>query len=431
MVFTTLSNYRSVCIIIIYYMFMLKKPQSIQAVYLYLILGNTLAASFIWGINTIFLLDAGLSNFEAFAANAFFTAGQVIFEVPTGVVADTFGRRVSYLLGAFTLAASTLLYLFMWQIHGPFWGWAVSSVLLGLGFTFFSGALEAWLVDALHFTNFKGSLEGIFAKGQMVGGAAMLTGSLLGGVIAQFTNLGIPYILRALILFINFGTAFYFMRDLGFIPKKTKKPLNEMKKIFTSSIDHGLKNPPVRWIMLAAPFTTGVSFYIFYALQPFLLELYGDAKAYSIAGLVAAIAALAQIAGGFLAPHIKKWFSKRTSALMLGTFFAGVVLILVSAINSFWIALGLIFLWGLIFAALMPIRQAYLNGIIPSKQRATVLSFDSLMGSSGGIFIQPALGKVADIWNYPTSYMVSALFQWAALPFIFLARREKPKSDIA
>jgi MFS family permease len=94
------------------------KPKNIQAAYLYLIFGNTLAASFIWGINTLFLLDAGLSNFQAFLANGFFTLGMVVFEVPTGVVADTFGRRISYLLGALTLSVSTLLYLLMWQIHG-------------------------------------------------------------------------------------------------------------------------------------------------------------------------------------------------------------------------------------------------------------------------------------------------------------------------
>ena len=64
---------------------------SIVRTYFVLLLGNTLAASFIWGINTLFLLDAGLSNLEAFAANAFFTAGMVLFEVPTGVVADTSG----------------------------------------------------------------------------------------------------------------------------------------------------------------------------------------------------------------------------------------------------------------------------------------------------------------------------------------------------
>src|SRR5919199_6300153 len=124
-------------------------PHSIQRVYLTLLFGNTLAASLIWGINTIFLLDAGLSNLEAFAANAFFTAGMVLFEVPTGVVADTVGRRASYLLGTVTLLVSTLLYVLLWQVGAPFWAWAVVSVLLGLGFTFFSGALDAWVVDAL------------------------------------------------------------------------------------------------------------------------------------------------------------------------------------------------------------------------------------------------------------------------------------------
>src|SRR2546421_10640682 len=115
-------------------------PGSVQRTYLVLLLGNTLAASLIWGINTIFLLDAGLSNLEAFAANAFFTAGMVIFEVPTGVVADTVGRRASYLLGTVTLAASTLLYVLLWRVHPPVSQWGAGSVLVGLRVALFSPA---------------------------------------------------------------------------------------------------------------------------------------------------------------------------------------------------------------------------------------------------------------------------------------------------
>src|SRR3954454_22293583 len=103
----------------------------VRRTYYVLGLGNTLAASLIWGINTIFLLDAGLSNFEAFAANAFFTAGMVLFEVPTGIVADTAGRRASYLLGTVTLAVWTLLYVRLWQVKAPFWAWALVSIVLG------------------------------------------------------------------------------------------------------------------------------------------------------------------------------------------------------------------------------------------------------------------------------------------------------------
>jgi len=402
----------------------------IQRTYLILLLGNTLAASFIWGINTLFLLDAGLSNLEAFAANAFFTAGMVVFEVPTGVVADTWGRRTSYLLGTLTLAGSTLLYFFMWQAEAPFWAWAVVSMLLGLGFTFFSGAVEAWLVDAMHFANYEGDLEAIFGRGQMVSGAAMLGGSVAGGVIAQATSLGVPFLLRVAVLLVMFGVAYRLMMDLGFTPERRESPLHATRTVFVTSLDHGLKNPPVRWVMLAAPFTSGVGFYAFYAMQPYLLELWGDSKAYSIAGLAAAIVAGSQIAGGYLAPRIRGLFERRTTALILGTLVSTLTLALLGFTDMFWLALGLLVIWGLIFAAEMPIRQAYLNGMIPSQQRATVLSFDSLMGSTGGVVIQPVLGKTADVYSYSTSYVFGAVIQLLAVPFLIQSRRENAPADV-
>src|SRR5215210_3148945 len=195
--------------------------RSIQRTYLLLMLGNTLATSLIWGINTIFLLDAGLSNLEAFAANAAFTAGMVLFEVPTGIVADTIGRRMSYLLGTLTLSAASLLYVLLWQIGAPFWEWAAVSLALGLGFTFFSGAVEAWLVDALTTTGFTGDLETVFGRAQAVGGAAMLVGAVGGGVLAQATSLGSPFLVRVGALLVMFVVAAVSMRDLGFTPDRS------------------------------------------------------------------------------------------------------------------------------------------------------------------------------------------------------------------
>jgi MFS family permease len=403
----------------------------IQRVYLTLLLGNTLAASFIWGINTLFLLHAGLSNLEAFAANAFFTAGMVVFEVPTGVVADVWGRRVSYLVGTLTLAGSTFLYWLLWVTSAPFWPWAIVSMLLGLGFTFFSGAVEAWLVDALKFAGYEGGLETVMGRGQMVSGAAMLGGSVLGGVIAQATSLGVPFLMRVGVLVAMFFVAQRMMQDLGFTPEPSSSPLQDMRQLFDSSIDYGLKNPPVRWVMLAAPFASGVGIYTFYALQPYLLELWGNPKAYSIAGLAAAIVAGAQILGGYLAPSFRRLFRKRTTALILTTISSAAILAALGLTDTFWIALALLTLWAMVFAAEMPIRQAYLNDMIPSRQRATVLSFDSLMGSSGGVVIQPALGKVADAYSYSTSLVIGSVVQLAAAPFLVASRREGAAADTA
>jgi MFS family permease len=404
-------------------------PRSIQRTYLTLLLGNTLAASLIWGINTIFLLDAGLSNLEAFAANAFFTAGMVLFEVPTGIVADTVGRRTSYLLGTVTLTLSTFLYVFLWQIEAPLWQWAIASMLLGLGFTFFSGAVEAWLVDALTATGFTGEMEAVFGRGQIVTGAAMLTGSVAGGFVAQQTSLGVPFVLRGLILIVMFAVAFRLMHDVGFTPEKGGRPLSEMQKVASNSIEYGWRVPAVKWLMVEALFTGGVGIYAFYALQPYLLELYGDPHAYQIAGLVAAIVAGAQIAGGIAAPRIRRLFHRRTSALLATAALSVMTLGSIGMVESFWAVIGLIVAWGLLFAATTPIRQTYLNGLIPSRQRATILSFDSMMTSTGGVWTQPLLGRAADVWGYAPSYLIGAGISALALPFLALSRRQNAAAD--
>ena len=403
--------------------------RSIQRTYLGLLFGNTLAASLIWGINTIFLLDAGLSNLEAFTANAFFTAGMVLFEVPTGIVADTAGRRVSYLLGTVTLAVSTLLYVGLWQIEAPFWAWAVVSVLIGLGFTFFSGAVEAWLVDALTATGFTGSVESVFARGQIVSGTAMLGGSVAGGFIAEQTSLAVPFVLRGAILVVMFGVAYALMQDLGFTPEKGGGVTREVRNVASASITYGWRVPAVKWLMVESLAVGGVGIYAFYALQPYLLELWGDPHAYQIAGLVAAIVAGAQILGGVAAPWIRRQFDRRTSALIVIAVLNVVTLALIGVIENFWAVLGLIVAWGLLFAAALPIRQAYLNGLIPSRQRATILSFDSLMGSTGGVWTQPVLGRAADVWGYAPSYLLGAGISILAVPFLALSRRENAPAD--
>jgi MFS family permease len=401
----------------------------VQRVYLTLMFGNTLAASFIWGINTLFLLDAGLSNFEAFAANAFFTAGMVIFEIPTGVVADTVGRKASYLLGTITLSVTTGLYWMLWLWHAPFVWWAIVSALLGLGFTFFSGAVDAWLVDALAFARYTGSLEAVFGKALVVTGISMFAGSVLGGVIAQATNLGVPFLLRAGVLVAMLVFAAIVMKDMGFTPDHSMGPIGATRNVLRQSVDHGMRKRSVRWVILSAPFASGVGIYAFYALQPYLLELYGDKTAYSIAGLAAAILSLAQVAGGMLAPRIRKLFAKRTTTVIGASLVSILILVALGVTSLFWLAVAFLVIWGFVFAVAGPVRQAYLNDMIPSKQRATVLSFDSLFGSLGGVFVQPALGRAADLWGYGTSLVIGGAVELIGIPFLFASRRQKDPAD--
>ena len=192
-------------------------PTSVIRSYLLITGLYTLSASLIWGINTLLLLDAGLDIFEVFIANGVYTASMAIFEIPTGVWADSRGRRSSFLLSVAIVLVGTLGYVATAASGGSLFLFSVMSVLLGLGFTFYSGAVEAWLVDALKATGFSGPLDRVFARASMVSGAAMLAGTVTGGLLGSLT-LTAPYLVRAALLAALFAMAFFTMHDLGFSP---------------------------------------------------------------------------------------------------------------------------------------------------------------------------------------------------------------------
>jgi MFS family permease len=409
-------------------------PERVQRTYLVLILLQTLAASLIWGINTLFLLDAGLSITEAFVANAAFTAGMMIFEVPTGVIADTFGRRASFILGAVTLLVTTAAYLGLWYVQAGIGWWIVVSALIGLGFTFFSGATEAWLVDALEATGYQGATETVFGKGQAVTGAATLIGTIGGGFLGQI-NLGLPYVARSVLLLAVIGAAWAWMHDLGYERAKGVAIGAQVKGILRSSIEHGFRNPPIRMFMLAAPFASGVGIWIFYAFQPYLLELFGDPNATYLAGIAAAVFAVAQMIGGASIRQVRKVSTTRSGVLITQIVVGSLALIGVGLAErleipvGFWVAIALLALFSLLTSVAFPIQQAYMNGCIPSEQRATVLSFASLMGSAGGVVAQPALGRVADVFSYGIAYVVAGVVYVLSLPFLIAVRRMRLPAD--
>ncbi len=405
------------------------ESRRIQNTYLVLSLLVWLPTALIIGINTLFLLNGGLSNVEAFAANAFYTAGLLIFEIPTGMVADSWGRRTSFLLGAAVQLVANLMYVYMWRIHGPFWGWALASVLLGFGYTFFSGALEAWLVDSLKHVKYEGKLDAIFAKGQTINGIGMLTGTIAGGFIAQISNLGAPYLVRGALQLASFVVALVIMKETGFTPERAPGVIKQFKNLFKASLKFGFRNRPVRWVMLAGPFLAGTSIFAFYAAQPYLLELFGDKEAIGIAGIAAAVIAGTQIVGGLIAPSIAKLFKRRSDILIASAILTVISLVLIGTVHNFYVAVGMFVLWALAFAAAMPVRQAYINSLIPSKQRATVLSFDSMVSSGGGVVFQPILGRVADVYSYAASFVISGVIAFCSLPFLLAARHEKAASD--
>jgi MFS family permease len=389
----------------------------------------TLSASLIWGVNTLFLLDAGLDILEVFVANAAFTAGMVIFEIPTGVVADTRGRRLSFLLSAVTLAVGTLAYVAISAVGGGLLLFIVSSIFLGLGFSFYSGAVEAWLVDGLNAAGYEGQLDSVFARGSMVSGAAMLVGTVGGGVLGN-VDLAWPFIGRGILLGVVFLIALRWMHDVGFTPHAAT--LSEvpaaMKRVLRASITYGWGRRSVRLLMIVSFMQGGFIMWGFYAWQPYFLELLAR-DAVWVAGVVAALIALSTIAGNGLVEYLTRFCGRRTTLLLSSAAGLALATIGVGVATSFWVAVILLLASTAAAGVGEPVKQAYLHQVIPSEERATVVSFDSLMESAGGIGGQIGLGYIARAQSIATGYVTGGVALLATLPVLAVLRLMREPAD--
>lgn len=383
----------------------------------------TLAASLIWSVNTLFLLDAGLAIGEVFVANALFSVGMVVFEIPTGVIADTLGRRISYLLSVSVLAGSTIAYLVAAEAGAGVVVFGAISLLMGLGFTFFSGALEAWLVDALQSVGANDHLDGVFARGSQVNGAAMFIGTISGGFLGQI-DLAVPFLVRSGLLAIVFAVAAVLMVETGFEPKALhlRDVPGEMRTIATVGIEHGWNQQGLRLLMLAAS-ARGVFFgWAFYASQPYFLELL-ERDAVWIVGLVTAGVSLAMIVGNQIVATVAKRCGRRSTMLIGGSAVGTIAGVSIGLTSSFIVAVTSLLIVAVAMGVITPVRQAYLHEVTPSDHRATVVSFDAMVSSVGGVGGQVGLGALSDRSGFAGGYIVGGLTTAVALPFLFALRR--------
>jgi MFS family permease len=390
----------------------------------------TLSASVIWGVNTLFLLDAGLDIFEVFIANAAFTAGMVLFEIPTGVVADTSGRRRSFLLSAVILMIGTLGYVAIPTFDGGLVPFVIASLVLGLGFSFYSGAVEAWLVDALEATGYSGQLDSVFARGAMVSGAAMLVGSVGGGLLGSI-DLALPYLLRAGLLAAVFVVGAATMHDVGFTARTTSLETMpaEMNRVLQASLTFGWRSQPVRLLLLVSLVHGVFLMWGFYAWQPYFLDLLGR-DAVWVSGVVSALIALSTIAGNKLVDVVTRFCGRRTTLLLTASTVLGLAAAGVGLVDSFWPAVGLLLVAMAATGVVTPVQQAYLHAVVPSSERATVVSFVSLVGSAGGIGGSLGLGYLSRAQSVAASYIAGGLATLLALPPLVALRRLRQPADV-
>lgn len=422
-----------------------KEARRVVGVYITTSAIFTLATSIIWGVNTLFLMGAGLDIFQVMLVNTAFTVGQVVFEVPTGVIADTIGRRASFLIGIASLFVATLWYVGADFYGWGFWGFVWASVLIGFGFTCQTGAVDAWLVDALDSVGFAGPKDRVFGWGGATFSAAMIVGTLAGGVLGQF-GLQWPYVVRSGLLALCFVVTAPLMRDMGFRPRELRLSSfgKETRTILDASVRYGWRNRVIRPLMLVSLAQGIVFIFAFYSMQPLLLTVIGKQLVWAAAALTAA-GSLAGIAGNALVGRImgtgeNRRRPGRVLALASATQVAMLLAIAFVAMatpagGGVWqtVAFGAAWVvFGFVMGVAMPVRQSFINDHIPSAQRATVLSLDSFFADAGGAVGQPVLGWMSKVLSIPSAWVTGALVSVIGVPLYLLADRgARSSGDVA
>jgi MFS family permease len=395
-----------------------------------------LAASLIWGVDTLFKLHAGLNIFQVMLTNAAFTFGMVVCEIPTGVVADTLGRRVSLLLCIATLFGSTLLYVAIaWQGWG-FWPFMWASALLGLGYTFYTGAVDAWLVDELKATGYTEPLEPVFARGQMAFGAAMLVGTLGGGFLGQI-HLSVPYLVRAATFLPLFALVWVGMSEIGFTRRalEWRRVPAELRRVFVDGLHYGMRHRVVRPVMFASLVTMSFMIFGFYSWQRYFLDLLGRNLVW-VDGVIAALVSLSMILGNWLVRPLSLVIGTRTGLLAgsaavqaIAAALCGVLGFLLPAPAGFYVVVALYLVYGVALGAMAPVKQGYLNAHIPSAQRATIISLDSMFADVGGVAGQSGWGFLSKTRSIGEAWIYSGATLLIGVPLYWVARRHDRDLD--
>src|SRR5690349_1848632 len=359
----------------------------------YLLSGSyNLAQFFIAPIYPLFLLSRGLDLFQINAVLATYGVTVVLFEVPTGAVADVAGRRLSFVLGC---AIRTAAYLIYTRVR-HFQDCVGAEFLDAIGTTFVSGALDAWAVDAVRADGDERPTDRLFARAAVIGRALMIAGGLAAGYLAE-VNLVIPWVVAAA-LFAASGVA-------GTILMRESRRAPVASASFRRTMADGIaivRGSPVLLLLCGLAFASAFAAFPIHMLwQPRVVELGGDRL--RVMGWIVALLNVTSLAGSALVPRLLRRF--RREAILCGALAWRAATVGVFAASSVVApAVAGLLLQEIAFGLIDPVTMAWTNEHVAAAQRATVLSVRSTMMLSGASAGLLAIGLVARTFGMPAAF---------------------------
>lgn len=391
-----------------------------RAIPIYLLLTGlgSLFFATVFTVNMLYhVRTVGLSPLQLVLVGTTLEAAIVLFEVPTGVVADLVSRRRSVLIGNALIGLGFI-------VEGSIPAFAtilLAQLLWGIGYTFTSGATEAWITDEVG----EEHVGPVLLRGSQAG----MVGSIAGIVIG--TGLGLvaiqlPIVLGGVGFLVLAAVLLRVMPETGFTPtpKEDRTTWQHMRGIARDGLVIARNRPVVRVMMLTF-FLLGLSSEAFdrlwtkHLIDSFRFpDLPWDNDLVLWFGIIELVGtAIALVATEALKRFHPESLAPGTPTKLLATLAAGRVLMTIVFVTAgtLWLALGAFWLRGVAMSAFYPVGEAWLNRNLESRTRATVLSFTEQVASVGEIGGGPPLGWVGSRFGVTSAVVTSALLYAPAI----------------
>jgi DHA3 family tetracycline resistance protein-like MFS transporter len=409
--------------------------------------GDLLIASPIrkWNPRTLYLFNRGAQEFlynMAFGVAMIFMVTEVrlnplqlvlvgtvlegtifVFEVPTGIVADVYSRRLSIIIGVFIVGLSMLV----WAVPN-FAGILLAQFIWGVGYTFTSGATSAWLVDEVG----EGNAGPVFLRAAQIESMAAVGGTIAAMIIGSF-SLQLPMMLSGALFMVLGLLLVAVMDETGFspTPKEDRTTFQQMGHTFIEGV-RSVRGKPVLIALLAvtailgaasegidrlwiAHVVTDIGFpdVILPAFLPIreLQPVHWLNGADLLMGI--AIAWALRLSERFNLARSQR--SLAVSLIVLTALRIGLTVWFALA-GGFWAAILAMMLMSITRMLREPLTEIWLNQQIDSKVRATVLSMNGQADAIGQAAIGPLFGWVGSAYSIRSALIAAGLTLVPTLP---------------
>jgi len=339
-----------------------------------------------------------------------------ISEIPTGAIADLYGRKFSVILG--WLLEGTFMLLFFFT--RDYYHLIIISALIGISTTLMSGSYEAWVVDLLKAKKHKNLIKNYFSKKPSCYNLAFVFSGIFGAWVVGKFGLAMIWPLSAASAFVTasillFGEEIY-KTQKAHIKKSFINLWNQAKE----TVSHGYGHHVLYYLMIISfGMSLGFAFQNFITLTPILTDLGFTSNGFGY--LWSAMAVV-----GIFAPLVSHWSGKNNekNALIIIYSLIALYTVIMQFAWSLTFVLILIIVSSFIWDTNYPFISTYFHRFIPTKMRATMGSIRGMMISLGGIVGLPLAGLLVDLIGPRYTLLVSGLFMLVSAAMFFLIKEK-------